>query len=91
MLRVQTRKQYRKDFKKLKGERTKNFQIFKEVIQLLCQRKPLPEARKDHALSGHYKGCRECHIAPDWLLIYIIDEENERIILVRIGSHSELF
>ena len=53
-------------------------------------RKPIPEAYRPHMLHGEYKGCMECHIEGDFLLIWI-DEETETIELVRLGSHSELF
>ena len=46
---------------------------------------------RDHSLSGNYKGCRECHIEPDWLLIYEIDDGILVLMLYRVGSHSELF
>ena len=91
MYTISTRKQYRKDFKRFQNTKAKNIQVFKEVVTLLCQRKDLPIARRDHALIGNYRGCRECHLAPDWLLVYIVDEEQKEIILIRIGSHNELF
>ena len=53
--------------------------------------KELPAKNKDHALKGNYKGCRECHITPDWLLIYKRDEGRLILALVRNGSHSDLF
>lgn len=51
----------------------------------------LPQNYKDHLLSGNYKGCRECHIRPDLLLIYRIHEEVLELALVEVGSHSDLF
>ena len=53
--------------------------------------KPLPEKNRDHALSGDYIGCRECHITPDWLLIYEISHGELTLCLTRTGTHSDLF
>lgn len=61
------------------------------VINLLRIRKKLPEKYKDHALVGDYVGMRECHIKPDVLLIYWIDETGQNLYLERLGSHSNLF
>lgn len=61
------------------------------VIKLLLAKKKLPEKYRDHSLSGDYFGMRECHIKPDVLLIYWIDEESQILYLERVGSHSELF
>ncbi|MBR5909213.1 MAG: type II toxin-antitoxin system YafQ family toxin [Schwartzia sp.] len=52
---------------------------------------PLPEKYHDHKLAGNYKGYRECHIAPDWLLIYKTDRAKLILVLTRTGNHSELF
>ncbi|MFS8563286.1 MAG: type II toxin-antitoxin system YafQ family toxin [Rhabdochlamydiaceae bacterium] len=61
------------------------------VINFLRIRKKLPEKYKDHALVGDYVGMRECHIKPDILLIYWIDETGQNLYLERLGSHSKLF
>jgi mRNA interferase YafQ len=61
----------------------------KADIEVLCLPLPLPPALRDHALSGEWKGCRDCHVAPDWVLIYERKEEN--LILYRIGTHADLF
>jgi mRNA interferase YafQ len=61
------------------------------VIQTLLEEKPLARRYKDHALTGDYKGFRECHILPDWLLIYAVDKGNLILIAARTGSHSDLF
>ena len=60
---------------------------------LLCKEEPLPEAYRDHALvnSRNYKGMRECHIQPDWLLVYKVIHETLILELIRTGSHSDLF
>ena len=59
------------------------------VIDALAAGEPLAEGYRDHTLIGNYLGCRECHVSPDWLLIYQTTETE--LILVRTGSHGELF
>ncbi len=80
--------QFKKDVKRMK-RRNKGFAEFKKVIEALVHGQTLDERYRDHALIGQYKGTRECHIAPDWLLIYEISA-NE-LILVRTGTHADLF
>ena len=58
---------------------------------MLAAGEALPEKNKDHALLGNYEGCRECHITPDWLLVYEIDNEDLILYLTRTGTHSDLF
>ena len=60
-------------------------------IDLLADGETLPEKYCDHALSGDYSGCRECHILPDWLLVYRIEKELLILALTRTGTHSDLF
>ena len=62
-----------------------------DIINKLALGEPLPSKNRDHQLSGNYKGCRECHITPDWLLIYELDGEDLFLYLTRTGSHSDLF
>ena len=64
-----------------------------EVVSILCREEPLPQSYRDHALtnSGNYKGMRECHIEPDWLLIYKVVRDTLILKLIRTGSHSDLF
>jgi mRNA interferase YafQ len=81
---------FKRDFKKSKSQ-NKDMSKFKEIISLLEFGYPLPPQNKDHALIGNWKGYRECHITPDWLLIYRIHESEKIIELSRIGSHSDLF
>lgn len=61
----------------------------KKIIVMLENEEPLPPKNRDHNLKGNYQDCRECHIEPDWLLIYMV--EGEVLRLVRTGSHSNLF
>ena len=80
--------QFKKDYKRVKKQ-SKDPDDLRSVVEMLARRKPLPSKQRDHNLSGRCNKHRECHIAPDWLLIYRIDGED--LILERIGSHSELF
>lgn len=72
-------------------KRNYNLDLLSEIVDILSNGKPLPEKNKDHALYGEYDGCRECHITPDWLLIYEITEDTLILYLTRTGSHSDLF
>lgn len=65
--------------------------LLKDIIEKLAQGEPLPEKNRDHALTGDYKGCRECHIKPDWLLVYQIYNDELTLYLIRTGTHSDLF
>ncbi|KLD98118.1 type II toxin-antitoxin system YafQ family toxin [Aliarcobacter butzleri] len=79
---------FKKDYKKLSQ---KNKNILKELIIKLANNETLEEKYKDHKLIGDYLGCRECHVKPDLLLIYRIDNQVLELALVRIGNHSDLF
>ncbi|MFY4764190.1 type II toxin-antitoxin system YafQ family toxin [Aliarcobacter butzleri] len=79
---------FKKDYKKLSQ---KNKNILKEVIIKLANNEILEEKYKDHKLIGDYLGCRECHIKPDLMLIYRINNQVLELALVRIGNHSDLF
>lgn len=81
-------KSFEKDIK-LAIRRGKNFEKLKKLIALLVNKEPLPIKHRDHSLIGNFVGRRECHIEPDWLLIYKIDDES--IIFERTGTHSDLF
>lgn len=81
---------FRKDLKRAL-RRGKDEAKIRTLITTLVQQEPLEARYQDHILSGNYEGCRDCHIEPDWLLIYEIIEETETLHLVRTGSHSDLF
>lgn len=86
---IQRTSAFKRDYKKaLKQGRSK--ELLREVIFLLADGKPLPVEKRDHALSGEWSGYRECHIAPDWLLIYRILDDKLILSLTRTGSHSYL-
>lgn len=86
---LKTSTQYRKDLKKYKNNPQK-LAALKYVLNLLINEEPIPAEYSPHMLQGNYKGCMECHIQGDFLLIWI-DEKTDIIELVRLGSHSELF
>ncbi len=90
MLDILPSNQFKKDLK-LAIKRNYNVDLLHEIINLLQAQKPLPDKNKDHALTGEYKGFRECHIQPDWLLIYRVDGDELILILSRTGTHSDLF
>jgi len=79
---------FKKDYKKLDAKEKK---LLKSVITKLANADVLEEKFKDHSLIGNYLGCRECHIKPDLLLIYRVDNDILELALVRVGSHSKLF
>ncbi len=79
---------FKKDYKKLS---TSNKNILKEIVTILANGETLDEKYKDHPLVGNYLGCRECHLRPDLLLIYRIDNNILELALIRVGSHSKLF
>lgn len=81
---------FQKDLKRIKN-RGFDISLLTDIIKKLAVGEPLPEKNKDHQLSGNYTGCRECHIAPDWLLIYEIYENELILYLTRTGIHSDLF
>lgn len=90
MLTIRYQSSFRKDYKKI-VKRGYNTALLTQVISLLAEQKPLPEKYRDHALAGDYVGFRECHITPDWLLIYEIKEQELVLCLTRTGTHSNLF
>ena len=79
---------FKKDFKLCK-KRGYNLKLLQDVIDLLRVPSDLPEKNRDHLLTGNYKNWRECHVAPDWLLIYRYEENT--LLLSRTGTHSDLF
>ena len=81
---------FKKDLK-VAIKRGYDMRLIDDVVSKLASGETLPEKNKDHALSGNYARCRECHITPDWLLIYEIDNGELLLYLTRTGSHSDLF
>lgn len=87
---VKTTTLFKKDFK-LAMKRGLNIELLENIIALLSMGEPLPEKNKDYALTGNWVGHRECHILPDWLLIYRIEDDVLVLTLARTGTHSDLF
>ncbi len=81
---------FQKDLKRAQ-KRGYDISLLTEIIKKLANGETLPEKNRDHSLIGDYAGCRECHITPDWLLIYEIDNGELILYLTRTGSHSDLF
>lgn len=79
--------QFKKDYKRYRNN-PKMIKLLGEIIDMLANEQPIPAKHRPHALSGNYKGCMECHVGSDFLLIWV---DGDIIELVRVGSHSELF
>lgn len=90
MLEVKFTSKFKKDYKLIK-KRGMNINLLKEIVGKLANNIPLEEKYKDHELTGNYRGFRECHIQPDWLLIYLIEDDKLTLTLSRTGTHSDLF
>ncbi len=88
--RIQIRASFKKDLKRVKKSGLKLEKLYK-VVEMLADDISLEEKYRDHKLQGNYSGCIECHIEPDWLLIYEKTEETLVLILNRTGTHSDLF
>jgi mRNA interferase YafQ len=80
--------QFKKDFKRIK-KRGKDLSKLKDIVSAIANRESLEERHRDHALSGNWSGSRDCHIDPDWILIYRVD--GDFLFLERTGSHGDLF
>lgn len=90
MLKLVATGQFRKDYKRIK-KRGYDIGLLEAVIDLLLNEQRLDESFRDHSLIGNYAGFRECHILPDWLLIYAVDKEKLILTASRTGTHSDLF
>lgn len=90
MLELVMTKKFERDLKRAK-KRGLNLEKLTDILELLLNEEPLEKSALDHALSGAYQGMRECHIQPDWLLIYAVDREKLVLVAARTGTHSDLF
>lgn len=90
MLKIRYSSQFKKDYRSI-VKRGYDVKFFEEVLYLLVEEKPLPAKHLDHPLAGNYRGHRECHITPDWLLIYKVEKDILTLSLTRTGTHSDLF
>jgi mRNA interferase YafQ len=80
--------QFKNDVRRME-KRGKEFGVLKEILRLLIDDQTIDAKYRDHILLGQYSGVRECHIEPDWLLLY--ESTEKEIVLIRTGSHSDLF
>ena len=90
MLTIKYQATFRRDYKRA-VKRGCDPKLLERVVSILAKESPLPNEYRDHPLAGNYAGCRECHITPDWLLIYEINKGELTLYLLRTGSHSDLF
>lgn len=90
MLDVVLSNRFKKDLK-LAAKRGLDLAELEAVVNRLTAQQPLPDKNRDHTLTGDYIGFRECHIRPDWLLVYRVDGEDLVLFLFRTGSHTDLF
>lgn len=90
MLEIVMSNQFKRDLK-LIAKRGYNLDLLDEVVNKLANREELPIKNRDHGLTGKYAGFRECHIQPDWLLVYRMEEQELILFLSRTGTHSDLF
>ena len=90
MYKIKPTSKFQKDLKKI-SKRGYDLSLLKNVINILAREEELPLKYKDHPLKGNFVNCRECHIAPDWLLIYEKTEAELYLYLTRTGTHSDLY
>ena len=90
MLKVRYSARFKRDFKAV-IKRGYDTVVFETVVGLLREEKPLSEKYRDHDLFGNYSGYRSCHLTPDWLLIYKVEEDILTLNLTRTGTHSDLY
>ena len=90
MLEIVLSNRFKKDLK-LAKKRGLDLNLMDKVVSSLASCQELDEKYHDHPLSGNFEGFRECHILPDWLLIYRVDDEEVFLFLSRTGTHSDLF
>ncbi len=81
---------FQRDLKRIQ-KRGYDISLLTDIIKKLVNGEQLPEKNRDHSLSGDYVNCRECHITPNWLLVYEIDKGEIILYLTRTGTHSDLF
>ncbi len=90
MLEVVLSNRFKKDLN-LAQKRGFDLNLLNEVVDILANESPLPEKYRDHDLIGNFSGFRECHIKPDWLLVYRLEADDLVLMLFRTGTHSDLF
>ncbi len=90
MLEIIVSNRFKKDLK-LSAKRGYNLKLLEDVVSTLANKEPLEPKFRDHELTGNFKGFRECHIQPDWLLIYRVENDELMLFLARTGTHADLF
>ncbi len=90
MLKIILSNRFRKDLK-LAQKRGLDFELLRNVVNAIASGEALDRKYRDHDLTGDFAGFRECHVQPDWLLVYRIEHEELELFLFRIGTHSDLF
>lgn len=90
MYEIKTTNRFNKDLKRCK-KRGYELQLLKEVVKLLAKSGRLPQKYKPHKLKGNYEGLWECHIKPDWLLVWKQNDQELILLLTNTGTHSDLF
>lgn len=90
MYKIKPTSKFQKDLKKIR-KRGYDLSLLKEAINILARGEELPAKYIDHPLKGNFANCRECHITPDWLLIYEKTEDKLYLYLTRTGTHSDLY
>lgn len=88
MLKIRRTGQFKKDYKLMK-KRGRDLEKLREIVEILVREEPLDRKYQDHPLFGQWKGTRDCHLEPDWILIYT--KIKDELILERTGTHSDLF
>lgn len=91
MLKLRKHNRFNREYKNALKQKGNTEAQFLTVLNYLVNEKPLPQKYKDHALSNNWAGFRECHIRPDWLLIYKVEKDILTLTLMRTGTHSDLF
>ena len=90
MYTVKPTTKFQRDLKRVQ-KRGYDISLLTAIIKKLAAGEQLPEKNRDHELSGNFAGCRECHVTPDWLLVYEIADKDLILYLTRTGTHSDLF
>lgn len=90
MLRIIASNNFKKDLK-VAIRRGLDISLLDKIVTTIANEEPLPERCRDHNLMGEYAGFRECHIQPDWLLIYKVEKSDLLLFLTRTGTHADLF
>ena len=90
MYEIRPTKRFQRDVKRIQ-KRGYDMSLLSDILKKLANGEPLPPKNRDHQRTGDFNGCRECHITPDWLLVYETVEEELILYLTRTGTHSDLF